>query len=517
MNYSKENMESHPRKVEGEYIPRKSRQTDELQKNELKGYDSPKSHVYSLMTILLGISFITTALSSLRGAAKIFKLIQEYVDIEAPSSVTIQNWLFRVGLYQLQKGITRQDDWIYIADNTVQLGPKKALVILGVTLKSLKAVNYRLKHTDVQVLKIHISEKITGEIIHEQLEDIAEKVGTPLQIVADKGPDINKGIELYKAKHDQIIYTYDITHKLANMLKKILEKDSFWQSFQTKAGKARKKAQQTELAHLVPPKQKIKARYLNADSLVQWGKNLISYQDKQDFSDIRPTYIISEEVIKKLRGIDKATKLQLAELEGEKYIDTDKFLAAVDECIGTKNLTKVKKALLTNSNIAKQRFEQHFSWITTYKNGFSKYIKLMKAVEIINEHIKTNGIHKGSANECKKKLKQVKSRNKEVIAFKDEIIKFLKVEGKDILKSQALLGTSDIIESIFGKYKYLDGKSGLKEIGKLILIIPVITTKLTFHTVKEALENVRQGDVANWFKKKLGKSNFSKRQAALGS
>jgi hypothetical protein len=69
-----------------------------------------------------------------------------------------------------------------------------------------------------------------------------------------------------------------------------------------------------------------------------------------------------------------------------------------------------------------------------------------------------------------------------------------------------LLSTSDIIESIFGKYKLFVQNNKLQGIGKLILTIPAFTANISLPTIKEAFETVRSIDVKKWLDDNLGPS-----------
>ncbi len=65
------------------------------------------------------------------------------------------------------------------------------------------------------------------------------------------------------------------------------------------------------------------------------------------------------------------------------------------------------------------------------------------------------------------------------------------------------LGTSDIIESIFGKYKIFSEKTPMIEIGKAILTIPVLVSKVLLTEVKEAMESVSNRDLSKSTKNNL--------------
>jgi hypothetical protein len=68
-------------------------------------------------------------------------------------------------------------------------------------------------------------------MIEQQLDKISERVGVPVQIVADNGSDLAKGIKLYQQKHPEVIYTHDVTHTMALLLKKQLNSEERYQSF----------------------------------------------------------------------------------------------------------------------------------------------------------------------------------------------------------------------------------------------------------------------------------------------
>ena len=254
---------------------------------------------------------------------------------------------------------------------------------------------------------------------------------------------------------------------------------------------------------------------MNINPLVSWGENILSYKRKNDFSGIKATYAITDNVIEKFRFISKKNKDLLRELKGKHYNDEKDLLSSVERKLGVKSTKSIKNKLLKNADITSERFYQYFSWIDSYSGTIKSQAKIMSIVGVATEQVKNEGIHNKSAKEFKEKTRKIKSRNKSVNSFRDDVIEYLKMEGKGIKKSKALLGTSDIIESIFGKYKILDSNSTMKGIGKMILAIPVFTTKITLAGIKKALECVKQCDLDDWIRVYLGKSISAKRHAAF--
>ncbi|MCG8366657.1 MAG: hypothetical protein MJA27_25405 [Pseudanabaenales cyanobacterium] len=103
-------------------------------------------------------------------------------------------------------------------------------------------------------------------MIHQVLEEVARRVGTPLQIVSDHGGDLKKGVNLYQAAHPEVITTYNITHQCARLLKSELELDETYQAFASRCARSRQQLQQSPLSCLRPPTQRAKARYFNVEN-----------------------------------------------------------------------------------------------------------------------------------------------------------------------------------------------------------------------------------------------------------
>jgi len=55
------------------------------------------------------------------------------------------------------------DDWAWIVDHTVQMGPEKCLVILGVRLHLLSTLARPLQHEDVEPIALLPMSVSTGE------------------------------------------------------------------------------------------------------------------------------------------------------------------------------------------------------------------------------------------------------------------------------------------------------------------------------------------------------------------
>ena len=127
-----------------EIIKELKEETELIKKKDNKKLtEKPINHSFSVSQISISIQQIITTAQSFRGIEKTWEIIifeiQELKEIfnKIPSYSVVRQWLYRLGLFVLQKDKIYREDWIWIIDLTVQLGQEKCLVILGIPEEKL--------------------------------------------------------------------------------------------------------------------------------------------------------------------------------------------------------------------------------------------------------------------------------------------------------------------------------------------------------------------------------------------
>jgi hypothetical protein len=475
-----------------------------------------KGHHYSVKVIKISIKQIIKSNNSLRGVQKNWEIWQEEEGGQAnPSFSIIRQWLGRIGLFELKRKKEKREDWIFITDLTVELGQEKCLVILGVSQEYYltEVVNSRaLNYQDVEVLGIEIMKSTQGELIKEKLEQVGERVGIPRQIVSDHGSDLHKGIKLYQENNPEIIHTYDLTHQIALLLKQELEADKKYQEFYQRCHQCRQQIQQTELLFISPPSQRSKARYLNLEHLIKWGQKILLYEEKQDFSLINKSYVIDAETLVQL--IFKLTRKQLRalwSLSSKELADIEEIKSSLSENLMTVINAEQREVIIEAASRGSRRFLEKFGWLKEYKNDLIKWSQMLEITDSIERLLKHNGLHQKSLSQFDEILPLAFIPHY-LVSFHQRIRDYL-IEQTAVIKDDlTFLATSDIIESIFGKYKLFSERCPLPELGRMILTIPLATMNLTADLIKQALETVSNVDVKAWQEQLFGISTLSKRK-----
>ena len=481
--------------------------------------ETPSGHNFPSYIMQLGVELIVHARDSFRGAEKTFQLFSKFFELPTPSYSSIRNWLFRLGLYILKyQEIPYRKDWILIFDHTVELDHKKCLVTLLVSREDLEKHGYSLTHCSVLVVDIEVMTSSTGDLILQKLLDISSRVGIPMQIVCDRGADLQKGIRLFGEIYPEVISTYDVTHKMGCILKKHFEKNTHWMSYSKHCTTTIQHVQQTELRFLCPTKQKVKARFLSIHERIEYGMNLLNYEKEGDFSKISPCFQLKQEDLNQLNlELFPEENSTLSSFSSQKYSNRQSFQEALLEHVSPCLFEKIKKPILKIADQGRKRYLEKFSWIFSYEQYLISSSQVIRLVKIVEKQLKTEGIHQKSKKQFEKNTENLLLTNQLAKKIKKEIIFYLDEEGSKIPPTECLLGTSDVIESIFEKYKFFTSRNPAKELGKLVLTIPVFTTKITLKLIKEAMETVKASDVKKYAEKTFGTSMLSKRKSAFNA
>jgi hypothetical protein len=200
-----------------------------------------------------------------------------------PHFTTGIGWALRLGLHRLQQAQRHLDEpWVCIADFTIQIGCKKAFIVLRVPVSAVSQGN-ALTLQQVEVIGLSLGASWNGARVQTVLRALFERCGWPAHVVSDCGSDIKKGIvETLRKAPKRAAWISDVSHVVANALKHYYAKLSLLQHFQSLCTRIRHRLQQTRFAFLLPPKARAKGRFLSVRRQVEWGLQTLAYLEMKE-------------------------------------------------------------------------------------------------------------------------------------------------------------------------------------------------------------------------------------------
>ena len=453
--------------------------------------------------------------SGFRGTARMFEIMQSFFNINTMSYNSIRGWVLRLGYGLLHQPVQRRDDWIYILDFSIQLGNERCLLILGVTRESLRTDGYELKHGQVRVLDIFVKSGFTGENVQDRLNFVKQKTGTPYQTVSDGGSDIIKGIRLFCNQNTSIIATYEASHMIGVALKHHLQNNIQWNELQEDLSTLSQEIKQTEMSFLRPVSITKKARWLNLQKQVNWLQNICNYEDCGDYSLIQTGCKIDNnaDILETLAPFceNKRQQNQIKK-QMDRLIFEDKEAAHKWTQQSTDNSTIAIEDIKV-IDAGKQRFEDKFNILDKHKTFIKELDQLVNVAETIKRTVGKEGLSLDVFQNLEHlQTPQMYSGAREVYF---DVINRLQVEqSKCGAETTPLLCSSDIIESIFGKFK-MKAKQSVGGIYETVLNIAIFCNDITDDVIKKVMPSVKIEDVQKWFLEMAGVSNLAKRRVAF--
>jgi len=364
------------------------------------------------------------------------------VDSRVPSCYSVRLWLLRLGLYQLNRSRTHADDWMWIVDHTMQMGERKCLIVVGIRQSAWDAEDRVLSHEDVDLIDLQPVTESTGKVVFRQLKAAVAKTGVPRAIVSDNGSDLHHGIDLFRQIHPTTAWMYDIKHKTACLLKHGLERDTSWQTFVTSVHRFKRQVTQTPLAGLAPPQQRSKSRYMNLDVLMDWANRSLMLLD--------------------LRKAMRAAGLKPTHVE-------DKL-----------------------------------GWLRKFTPQVRRWGEMLAVIGATEHYVRHKGIHSKTTEELTAIL--LKPTTPAAKRLRKQLLEFVTGEAQQAREGERLLGSSEVLESIIGKFKYVAGERGQHGLTGMVLSIGALVGQQTADTVETALSETPNRHVWEWCRSHLGQT-----------
>ena len=288
------------------------------------------------------------------------------------------------------------------------------------------------------------------------LEETAVRVGhVPRVIVDDRGVDIHGGVALFQERHAQTVEIYDAKHKAACLLKARLEKNPRWQEFQTRVGQTRCSVQQTELAFLTPPAPKTKARFMNLDRQLAWGQRVLAIVRKPP---------------RTVRGA-----------------------------------------------VADERLKEKLGWIEAFADELTEWSQWQQVIDMGVTLVNRQGIYRGVSGSLARQFSHLDALNDSGQQLAAEFVKFVGGHERLAGPNERFPGSTEVLESCFGKFKQLEKQQSRGGFTQLILGLGSLLGKLVPENVCEALQGSAVKDVREWVSRNLGVTVFAQRKMAYAS
>jgi len=368
-----------------------------------------------------------------------------------PAWTTVRTWLMRVGVAAIEEPVELADDWIWMADHSNQIGPEKALVIIGLRASPMPPPGVAITHQDVRVLAVEPGVNWKREDMARAYDALADKIGAPLAVVVDGAVELREGAEVLHKRRENTIILNDFKHQAANVLKKIVGDDERFAAVTSQVGGTRSAIQQTELGHLTPPSPRPKARFMNLAPTLTWAR-MILWQLAHPHSKARREITVT-------------------------------------------------------------RMDEKPGWLGTFRDDILRWSACQAVVSASVTFINEQGLFPGAANSLAAKLQSLcTGADSQTVA--DRLLAFVRQSEAKLTDGQRLPQSTEILESSFGLFKQLERQHSKGGFTSLLAAFGALLKPATPESIRRDFTRVSVKQMRTWVRDNLKTTLASKRQTA---
>ena len=151
--------------------------------------------------------------------------------------------------------------------------------------------------------------------------------------------------------------------------------------------------------------------------------------------------------------------------------------------------------------------KKYLGWLSRYRDDVAYWSRLVSIGVAARHVVRIEGIHMKIVDSFELAVSSVKMGSKE-LQFADQIIIFLSQQSKGIKLGECFIGSTEALESLFGKIKYMEHEQTSFGFTSLVLAAMACVGPTNEKIIEEAMISIKLSDVEEWAAKEIGQSVF---------
>jgi hypothetical protein len=254
-------------------------------KKDLRHKEARPTHLKA-HRVWLTLTLFTGARISFRAVSRVLHVLANWLGIgKAPCPQTVINWVMRLSMVRMQsvrllQGTARHllpftNGLIWMIDTSITLGTGKLLSVLALDAHHYQLAGGAPGFQHVHCIAVAVSPAWSAERLADLLERVISVVGRPAAYLKDGGSELQRATGLLREQGLGSPVIDDISHAVANMLKRRYEKHPQFSTLLSACGRVSSRLKHTVLACLSPPKVYTKSRFMHVHRLVRWADRVL--------------------------------------------------------------------------------------------------------------------------------------------------------------------------------------------------------------------------------------------------
>jgi hypothetical protein len=170
---------------------------------------------------------------------------------------------------------------------------------------------------------------------------------------------------------------------------------------------------------------------------------------------------------------------------------------------------------LLDRQVPNEHVEQKYGWLRGYRDSLVDWLEQHRVVQTTIDWVRRHGVNAGTEAELERLWGKLSERpgTRMVVGY---MRVYARKGARQARQSETLVGSTDALESSFGKLKRLEGDASQGGFTGMVLALGAIPGETDEETVRTALEGVPEKKADGWIKRTLGPTMGWMRRQVLG-
>ena len=155
--------------------------------------------------------------------------------------------------------------------------------------------------------------------------------------------------------------------------------------------------------------------------------------------------------------------------------------------------------------------KKYLGWLLDYRSDVEYWNRIVAIGAAARNCVRIENIHMNIVDSFEQAISSIKMGVRE-LQFADQISLFLLEQSKNVRLGECFIGSTEVLESLFGKIKYMEHEQRAFGFTSLVLAAIASVGPTDEQTIAKAIKSIKQSDIDEWAAKEIGKTVQSQRR-----
>jgi hypothetical protein len=155
---------------------------------------------------------------------------------------------------------------------------------------------------------------------------------------------------------------------------------------------------------------------------------------------------------------------------------------------------------------------KYLNWLVSYREDICYWNRLISIGIVARDQVRVEGIHINTPENFEDSISSIGIGQRE-LQFADKISLFLLKQSQGLMAGDRFLGSTEVLESLFGKLKFMEQEQTAFGFTSLVLAAAACVGSTNDKTISDAVVLIKQSAIDEWSANEIGRSIQSQRRA----